>query len=202
MNATHPLVGAYLDRLESLLQNADAATRNEVVADVREHLAARLPARADDAAVRDALAELGTPEQIADEAYAAAPPSSPPAPSSPARAWPPVVVMVLATLTAVTMLFVAVVGPHPAELALVLVVPPAWPVLTVLVLASRGWTGREKAVLVAAFPAATLIAWPATAWSHDRADGVGLTGALLALGSVAALTTVVILARRALRRSP
>lgn len=202
MNPTHPLVGAYLDRLETLLQGAGAATRSEVVAGVREHLAARLPAGADDATVRGALAELGTPEQIADEAYAAGPPRDSRAQPSRARTWLPVAVMVLATLTTLAMLFVAVGGPHPAEVALVLMMPPAWPVLTILVLAFSAWTGREKAVLVAAFPVVSLIAGMAARLSPGSANGIPLAGAVLGLGSVAALVTVAALARRALRRSP
>ncbi len=73
MNQTHPPVVAYLDRLERLLDGASPETRAEVMAGVREHLEARLATDAGPDEVRSVLSELGTPEQITDEAYPPAP---------------------------------------------------------------------------------------------------------------------------------
>lgn len=71
---THPLVSAYLRDLERLLGGIDAGERAEVLAGVHEHLDVTLPPGASDDDVRHTLAELGSPQSVADEAYAGRPP--------------------------------------------------------------------------------------------------------------------------------
>lgn len=102
---THPLVAAYLAELDRLLAGIEPRERADVMLGVREHLDSALGATGgDDQTVRDALAELGPPQLVADEAYAGRQPTtaaSPrPAPVM-ARSWVPVVV---AVVTAVALL--------------------------------------------------------------------------------------------------
>ncbi|MEP7332794.1 MAG: hypothetical protein ABI692_11950 [Terracoccus sp.] len=162
MNRTHPLVDAYLDRLSRLLDGASRETRSEVMAGVREHLDVRLPADASLEQVRSVLSELGTPEQIADEAWAAAPDrgSTPISPRLMERAWVPVIVMFVSLLWLVAPAVIVVgssgdsaLALHPAELLALLFVPPAWPVVALFVGISRLWITSEKVVLIAALPA-------------------------------------------------
>ncbi|MEO5981753.1 MAG: hypothetical protein ABIQ13_05500 [Pedococcus sp.] len=72
-HTTHPLVDAWLRDLEQLLQGIEPGERAEVLAGVREHLDGSLPAGATDADVRRVLTELGSPQSVADEAYAGRP---------------------------------------------------------------------------------------------------------------------------------
>jgi uncharacterized membrane protein len=67
---THPPATAYLRDLELLLHGVEPGERAEVLAGVREHLEGAVGPGASDDDVRAALAELGPPQAIADEAYA------------------------------------------------------------------------------------------------------------------------------------
>ena len=69
-HTTHPLADAWLRDLELLLHGIDPGERAEVLAGVREHLDGSLPPDATDDDVRRALADLGSPQSVADEAYA------------------------------------------------------------------------------------------------------------------------------------
>ncbi len=60
----HPLVQAYLARLQVVGTRLSAAQLAGAVADVHEHLAAALLPDPSDAEVRAALADLGTPDQV------------------------------------------------------------------------------------------------------------------------------------------
>lgn len=104
---THPLTSGYLAELERLLSGLPAAEREEVLAGVREHLGDVAAEGGGDAAVRQAITELGPPEVVADEAYAGHPSIARPRPTL-ARGWVPVVVAVLLGLG--TLSAVAVVG--------------------------------------------------------------------------------------------
>lgn len=77
---THPLAAAYLRDLELLLHGVDPGERAEVLAGVREHLEGAVGSGASDDKVRAALAELGPPQDIADEAYAGRSAAAPTAP--------------------------------------------------------------------------------------------------------------------------
>ncbi|OFE14789.1 hypothetical protein BA895_08910 [Humibacillus sp. DSM 29435] len=161
MNQTRPLVDAYLERLHGLLDGAPRETRAEVMAGVREHLDARLPDDASPAQVRSVLGELGTPEHIADEANVAVPDraSAPASPRLMERAWVPVIVMFVSLLwlVAPTVIVVGSSGNsalalHPIELLALLFVPPAWPVVAIMVGISRLWIQSEKVALIATLP--------------------------------------------------
>ena len=113
---THPLVARYLDDLARLLHGVDPVERTEVLDGVREHLEASLHGTdRSDHDVRAALDEIGSPQSVADEAYAgrsggpggfgATMPVKPPATS---RSWVPTVVAALEALT--LLLVVAVAG--------------------------------------------------------------------------------------------
>ncbi|NNM46540.1 HAAS signaling domain-containing protein [Knoellia koreensis] len=115
---THPLAAAYLHDLELLLHGVEPGERAEVLAGVREHLEGAVGPGASDDEVRAALAELGPPQAIADEAYAgrspepARAPSAPPAPARGAisRPWVPIVVACILGLGLLTLVAVALGG--------------------------------------------------------------------------------------------
>ncbi|MFW5475101.1 HAAS signaling domain-containing protein [Knoellia sp. CPCC 206450] len=67
---THPLVAAWLRDLDLLLHGVEPGERAEVLAGVHEHLDATLPPGSSDADVRRVLADLGSPQSVADETYA------------------------------------------------------------------------------------------------------------------------------------
>jgi uncharacterized membrane protein len=70
----HPLAEEYLRHLERAAQHLPRADRDELLAEIRSHLDSGLPAGATEGQVRNLLAELGAPEDIA----AAAAPQRPP----------------------------------------------------------------------------------------------------------------------------
>jgi len=114
---THPLVSAYLHDLELLLHGVDPGERAEVLAGVHEHLDASLAPGVSDDEVRRSLAELGSPQSVADEAYAGRPApaaSSPPLertrPSLLSRGWVPVIVGLGLGLALLFILFISVAG--------------------------------------------------------------------------------------------
>ncbi|SDP32550.1 hypothetical protein SAMN04489867_2079 [Pedococcus dokdonensis] len=182
-STTHPLVGSYLRDLELLLHGVEAGERAEVLAGVREHLDGTLAPGADDTAVLAALDELGSPQAIADEAYAgrpATPPASPPRPGAMSRAWVPVTVGVLLGLALlVTVLVIGSLGSYATSDGLssdgTTVVDPEvqftspgpggvvigllaswffWVPATILTLASPLWTNRQKVTLCLLTPLA------------------------------------------------
>lgn len=113
----HRLVSTYLDDLSRALADLDPADRAEVLAGVREHIEAGLAARggASDTDVSAVLAEVGTPEEVAREAYSTGQYAERPAlqPAVPLakprlsdRTWVPVAV---AILQAVGVLFILLV---------------------------------------------------------------------------------------------
>ena len=111
-HTTHPLVDAWLRDLEQLLQGIEPGERAEVLAGVREHLDGSLPTGATEDDVRRALAELGSPQSVADEAWAGRPAPVAPAPVSSARVpvmargWVPITVGVLLGLALVLSSFI------------------------------------------------------------------------------------------------
>lgn len=83
MNAhTDPLIDDYLRRLDVAASALPAHRREELVSEIRDHLqeALRQAPAGDEAAVRNALERLGTPEEIAAAAADPAPPGQPVAP--------------------------------------------------------------------------------------------------------------------------
>ena len=78
---TDPLVDDYLHRLDAAASTLPADQRDELVSEIRDHLqeALRRTPAGDQAAVRNALERLGSPEEIAAAAAAADPASGQPA---------------------------------------------------------------------------------------------------------------------------
>lgn len=109
---THPLVSAYLRDLELLLHGVEPGERAEVLAGVHEHLDVSLDPGASDEDVRRSLAELGSPQSVADEAYAGRTGHAPTAPSPGdvrrpplSQGWVPLVVGLLLGLALVFIVF-------------------------------------------------------------------------------------------------
>jgi hypothetical protein len=181
---THPLVASYLEELDRLLAGIDPGDRAEVMAGVREHLDTALPGSdaVTDDDVRAALAELGPPHAVADEAYAGKPPAIPPpvprhGPMG--RVWVPILVVILQVIALLFALIIiggfsavstvsvnGVTDPESAELtgnplfgslAAILFTLPLWATVALLVGLSPLWVGREKAAEALLVPGAALL---------------------------------------------
>jgi uncharacterized membrane protein len=214
-HTTHPLVAAYLEELERLLAGIDPGDRAEVLSGVREHLDGSLPGhgRAGDDEVRTALAELGPPQAVADEAYAGRPahaPTAPPRVGALSRPWVPVVVAILTGIGLLVVLVVtgsiggvvtstsvdssgAVVETTAVGastlfatfFAAIAMTLPVWVSVAVLVGLSSLWVGREKLIVAGLVPAAALLmaALPLLGWWIIGVNGV-YAGAWAALAVV------------------
>lgn len=176
MNSSDTRVSAYLDDLARMLADLDPATRDDVLAGVREHLDATLAEHPDDpAAVDAALLRLGPPEQVAAEARADLPAA--PTAAAPERhprrvriaaatalglvALPTVLTLVARALDSVQAargpgwsedvgLFL---GPHPSEVFFLLPLSfPVWLVAVVVALVGPDLSGRTKTWLVTLGP--------------------------------------------------
>lgn len=106
-NVVHPRATQYLAELDRLLVGVDPVVRAETLAGVQEHLDAATGGSQDDARVREALAQLGSPYDVAAEAHGSRVPQPAAVPLS-SRGWVPVVVGVLLGLA--VLVVVAVVG--------------------------------------------------------------------------------------------
>jgi hypothetical protein len=216
-HTTHPLVSAYLEELERLLAGIDPGDRAEVMSGVREHLDSALRGlgshdHVGDDEVREVLAELGSPQTVADEAYAGRPAYGP---ISPARVGPmsrPWVPVVVAILTAVGMFLVILVGgtmgsvtgstavdssgvvvetselsgsPLLGSFAAIMLTLPLWATIALFVGLSPLWVGREKIVVALMLPATALLMGllPMLGWWLVGINGV-YAGAWTALALV------------------
>lgn len=149
---THPLVGAWLRDLELLLHGVDPGERAEVLAGVREHLDGSLPADAGDDEVRRVLADLGSPQSVADEAYAG---RATPAPGP--KGWLGTTACVINALgiALVTVLSWSVPGPLEIVAVGMLFVLP-WCFALVLSMLTPAWTTRQRVTSALLYPATTL----------------------------------------------
>jgi hypothetical protein len=164
-----PLVEDYLRRLDAASQALPHARRAELVGEIRAHIEEALGARdADEAAVRNVLERLGTPEEIvAAETDGLAEPAAPGGRET---------------------LALVVLG-----LGGVLLPVVGWLTGLILVLLSRAWTAREKLLAALVPPVITLgagillaVAAAAPAGDPSPDSGLGpveLLTLLLALGS-------------------
>lgn len=163
---THPLVSAYLRDLELLLHGVEPGERAEVLGGVREHLGASLIPGASDEDVRRSLAELGSPQSVADEAYAgrpalafAAPPRGRPSPwlAHVACFLNGVGLALLALVHALSVLRPGPMTPHPSEwvfLGTVFMIP--WFCLIVLTSMTEVWGSTDKFRSILLYPVALL----------------------------------------------
>ncbi len=97
---TDPLVDDYLRRLDAAASRLPADQREELVSEIRDHLqeALRQTPAGDQAAVRNALERLGSPEEIAAAA-------ADPAPGQPAGAASQINVLAIASVLAAVLWF-------------------------------------------------------------------------------------------------
>ncbi len=174
----HPLAEGYLAELDRLLVGVDPAERHETLLGVREHIEAATAGDASDEAVRKALAELGSPQAVADEAYAGSP--------KPARSGGGMAIGVALLQALALLIIVMVVGggsgitesssssgsaggaiqetvvkswTGSAGIALVAFVAACFPWVPAALLASLSslWTSREKRLQVVLVPLAALL---------------------------------------------
>ena len=215
-DTTHPLAAAYLRDLELLLHGIEPGERAEVLAGVREHLAAVAGPGATDDEVRAALAELGPPQAIADEAYAGRPAvvvlaGAPAAARRPALSgtWVPVVVGVLLGLCLLWVLFLGAtlpalaaetppddsspLMPHPVELFVVTVIGSFWLWVPAAVLAALSplWRTGERVRLTLLVPAVALLmgGLPWSGWRLVGTDAGVEVGAWTGVAVSLALAT-------------
>lgn len=124
-----PLVDDYLRRLEAAAAHLPRARRKELVGEIDEHLEAALAEAGDDeAAVRNVLERLGSPEEIAAAAGAA-----------PERGRLERAALIVLSVSFVLPLFGYLIGAR-------------------LVLDSKAWNGREKRIGLLGSPLAVLLA--------------------------------------------
>lgn len=157
MNAatSHPLAAAYLHDLELLLHDLDPGARAEVLGGVREHLAAAVGPDATSEQVRAALTALGSPQSIAEEAYADQPSTRVAAPMPPT--WHAVIAC---ALNGVGLAYLALISFSTSGGADVLFAAPLfllpWAVVVALSMLSPVWTQRQKVTSICLGPATLL----------------------------------------------
>ena len=146
-----PLVDDYLRRLEAAAADLPHERRVELVSEIEEHIEAALRegGARDEAGVRNVLERLGRPEEIAAEAGAGTP--------APARG----------QLETAAMLVLAVSFLLPFV---------GYPIGVGLVLASKAWDARDKAIALLLVPFVVVV------------------GGLLVLGSAASVAATVLMA--------
>jgi len=127
--STHPLAADYLRRLERAARMLPRHQRDELVAEIRNHLDAGISPGSSEADVRNLLDDLGPPEAIVEAARPEGPPVRPLPERGPRE--------VFALLLLVTGLPLVLVG---------------WFIGAVLLLWSPLWTVRQKALGLLVFP--------------------------------------------------
>lgn len=156
----HPLVTDYLHRLEAATADLEPEVRADLLADVHAHIDEAASRAGDEAALREALDRLGTPEAIAAEARGtrSAPPPPPAGPPRTSRPGYDIAALLTHLLGAAVLgLAFGSIG-APVVGALI-----GWVVGLGLLLASRSWTPGEKLLGALVWPAGLLT--PGLMWS-------------------------------------
>lgn len=158
----HPLVSSYLRDLEMLLHGVDPVERADVLGGVREHLDASLVPGASDDDVRAALAELGSPHAVADEAHAGRPANELPPPQRPRWLAPVACILNGIFVMLFSLLIVSqAVWPELLFFAQFYVIP--WLVLLVLTTLADSWSLDEKFQSIGLMPglvlSCALVSW-------------------------------------------
>lgn len=136
----HPLVRAYLARLDTLSASLPPDRRAELRADIEDHLReATSHSDHDDTAVSALLARLGPPEDVVAEAGGTPGPPSPPPPPVPAQPRTPRLEAVALTLLILSIVFAATI-------LLGVFALPMWLVGIVLLVVSSRWSVPDKVV--------------------------------------------------------
>jgi uncharacterized membrane protein len=168
MPTTHPLATDYLRRLDAAAAVLPALDRDELVAQIRDHVDAGLAPDATEADVRNLLDDLGSPEQI----VAAARQENALVNLLAADVQPPRRIPVFEIVA----LMVLVIG--------FLATPPliGWIPGAALVLMSRVWTWRDKLIGIALLlvPLAMLLVWVGASVNLAPMDSVFVGQLLLA----------------------
>jgi hypothetical protein len=188
VNSSDTRISSYLDTLARLTTDLDPATRDDVIAGVREHLDATLAEHPDDpGAVDAALLRLGPPEQVAAAARADAAPAAtvawPPPPTSP-RPPTPGLARVGATVVALTVLLPTLamgadrlqhlLAPDRTGMFvslpffLLLVMSTPWLAGFICVLLSRGLSPSTVTRLTVVGPVAGVVVLAGTFWMEPR----------------------------------
>lgn len=189
---SHPLVSAYLRDLELLLRGVEPGERAEVLAGVHEHLDASMAPGASDDQVRRSLAELVSPQSVADEAYAGRPaPASAAPPQSRPNPWPAQIanvinglsLLLLALLTLLRVMGSGATAPHSIEwifFGATFAIP--WLLLVVLTSFTDAWGSGDKVRSILLYPM-TLVTLAVATWLVGLAqfDVLGVLAALLVL---------------------
>ncbi len=187
---TDRLIQEYLDRLSAAAGTLPSAQRDELVAEIREHIHVTLSQSEDqgEATVRTVLDRLGAPEDIAREAGAG------PRPESRRVAAFELVAVVLLLIGGIVL---PVLG---------------WIVGAVLLWASARWTTRDKVIGTLVVPGGLAVAaWSllfASSTSVCSPDGTcqtsgtpaGVAVTLALVGTIGPIVSAVYLLRRAVRR--
>lgn len=166
----HPLVRAYLRRLDALAAALPPERRGELRADVDEHLGEALAGADDDDAVASVLARLGAPEDLVAEA--GGPPV--PRPVTTADDAPRLEVAALVTFALSLLLAVTFLVAFAA--------PLFWLAGIVLTLLSRRWTAGDKALAVLAYGVlglpllASTLYLPVVSWRGSCSGGTNADG--------------------------
>ena len=198
---THPLVSAWLRDLELLLHGVEPGERAEVLAGVHEHLDASLGADATDDDVRRTLAELGSPQSIADEAYAGrvTSPLLSPRRAAPSL-WQAYGACLLNGLMLTALGLLVVLQPHPSEilvLAIMCAIP--WAFVIVLTAVTHAWATKEKCVSIGLAPG-TVVGIAVALWfATSVLYGPTTYAVTMSVIGVAAVAALVRLVRSAIR---
>ncbi|MCX2730673.1 hypothetical protein OOZ19_10515 [Saccharopolyspora sp. NFXS83] len=168
MTKTHARVHIYLEELNDRLRHAPASVRRDVIAGVHEHFDASVAPDADSAAVDDAFARMGTPEQVA--AAAGVEPGGAQSARLGSVLAAALACAMLAGAAALTFLVGGLIGlsagfdENPdweisgATAAASFVLSfGAWAGGSALAAFNRSWSKRQKALLIASWPVAFLI---------------------------------------------
>ncbi|WP_243794320.1 HAAS signaling domain-containing protein [Saccharopolyspora gloriosae] len=168
MTKTHVRVNIYLEELNHLLRHAPTSVRRDVIAGVHEHFDAGVAPDADSATVDDAIARMGTPEQVA--AAAGFEPGHAQAARQGSVLAAALACALLAGAGALTFLVGGLAGLSAgfdadpdweisgATMAAAIVLSfGAWAGGSVLAAVNRSWSKRQKGLLVASWPASLLV---------------------------------------------
>lgn len=179
MTTTNPLATAWLDRVEALSAGMPEDRRQELLADLRDHLDAALPADPDAAQVEHVLARMGDPADIVAAARDDLPPPAPvvatTAVTSDRLTGAEIVTLVLFVLSGLLLLLVPV--------AVI-----AWVVAVVLLLTRDRWEGVENLVALL-LPFGFAIPWVAVGSMSVVVSKCVTTSTTDAVGDVAEVST-------------
>ncbi|MBM6403026.1 hypothetical protein JQN72_02025 [Phycicoccus sp. CSK15P-2] len=204
MTTAHARVESYLGELDRMLAGLDPATRDDVLAGIREHLDATLAEHPEDPrALNDALLRLGPPEHVAADARSggAPPPSRRWGPG--AVAWASVGVLATGVATAPFLVLesmtylIGIFGDRVADelylgglsiLASASWATPIWLAGLVAVVVSPRFTRRTRMLLAVCGPATLASRWASTALALGNTDSRLVAAAVIPMAVAVGVT--------------